>query len=559
MSDLHKLKARSARLKQLKEISHLREVPLNVEGNRHLVGGIDEDTLTFADMSREYSLRISNFDASASKEEASLLINSIDDGNDPMDHILEPVFLSLFDGTMRAFKIGAKQGITASRLYNECKSFSYDNPSNSRLMLDSYTEFLNERGNIANFDSQSSYNKGNIIRDNSTLNMRDGTKMSAAKSRHFGDGLTASDGYGGDKEIYESKTHAKGVDKYEQRTEIDHAVPCSEICNNLKRNKALTDADIKDIVNIDENLVATSFENNRGSDIGKFDKSRSEIQNEIDKGYVEDAKGKKHPLSEDEIQVRKNMVDKMGKAQAAIDKNSNKKVINNLLDNHTIQKRMTIDASNAAANQSLGDLIIFMIKPLYYELKDCFAKGIEEGVNANSFKSALSIRIGRMKSFIMKQAKDQLKDGVLSFFKNFVSMLLEGIVNCFVGIFKSIFRMVKEGFKVLMNIIPILQDKNKSMAEKGDAILKLSAGSLTIFASIGIESWLNSVGIGEPWSIIISSVLTAVLTALVMYLLDKMDLFGLKEDAQLNRISEILSLRTEETRDEILTMANNLA
>uniref|UniRef100_UPI003D22FC6A hypothetical protein n=1 Tax=Aeromonas rivipollensis TaxID=948519 RepID=UPI003D22FC6A len=193
------------------------------------------------------------------------------------------------------------------------------------------------------------------------------------------------------------------------------------------------------------------------------------------------------------------------------------------------------------------------------ELKDCFAKGIEEGVNANSFKSALSIRIGRMKAFIMKQAKDQLKDGVFSFFKNFVSMLLEGIVNCFVGIFKSIFRMVKEGFKVLMNIIPILRDKNKSMAEKGDAILKLSAGSLTIFASIGIESWLNSVGIGEPWSIIISSVLTAVLTALVMYLLDKMDLFGLKEEARLNRISEILSLRTEETRDEILTMANNLA
>ncbi|CAJ1810248.1 MULTISPECIES: hypothetical protein [Aeromonas] len=559
MSDLHKLKARSAKLKKLKEISHLREVPLNVEGNRHLVGEIDEDTLTFADMSREYSQRISNFDASASKEEASFLINSIDDGNDPMDHILEPVFLSLFDGTMRAFKIGTKQGITASRLYSECKSFSYDNPSNSGLMLDSYTELLNERANIANFDSQSSYNKGNIIRDNSTLNMRDGTKMSAAKSRHFNDGLTASDGYGGNKEIYESKTHAKGVDKYGQRTEIDHAVPCSEVCNNLKKNKSLTDDDIKDIVNIDENLVATSFENNRGYNIGKFDKSRSDIQNEIDKGYVEDAKGNKHHLSEEELQVRKNMVDKMGQAQDAMDKNTNKKVINNLKGNHDIQKRMTIDASNAAANQSVGDLIIFMIKPLYYELKDCFAKGIEEGVNANSFKSALSIRVGRMKAFIMKQAKDQLKDGVFSFFKNFVSMLLEGIVNCFVGIFKSIFRMVKEGFKVLMNIIPILRDKNKSMAEKGDAILKLSAGSLTIFASIGIESWLNSVGIGEPWSIIISSVLTAVLTALVMYLLDKMDLFGLKEEARLNRISEILSLRTEETRDEILTMANNLA
>ncbi|WP_321284462.1 hypothetical protein [uncultured Vibrio sp.] len=559
MSDLHKLKSRRAKLRKLKERSHIRVVPQYVEGNRHLQSEVDEEALAFSDMSQEYSDRIRKFDTSVSKEEVNVLLQTLDDQIDPMDNILEPVFLSLFDGTMRAFKIGTKQGITASRLYNECKSFSYENSKNSGLMLDSYTEHLNDREYITEYDSQSSYNRGEIIRDASTLNMRDGKKMSAAKEHQFGGNSIASDGYGGEEPIYTNKTHAKGVNKHQQRTEIDHAVPCAEICNNLKKNKALTDSDIRDIVNVDENLVATSFKNNRGVNIGKFDKSQVQLQKEVDQGYIDDAKGNRHSLSDDELKVRRNMVGKMEHAQEAMDKKTNQKVLDNLKGNKEVQKRMASDATDAAANQSLGDVIIFMIKPLYYELKDCFINGIEEGVNASSFKAALLIRMNRIKNFVLDQAGNVLKDGVFSFFKNFLSMVLEGIVNCFVGIFKSIFRMVKEGFKVLMQIVPILRDEKRTMSEKGDAILKLAASSLTIFASIGIESWLNSVGIGEPWSIIVSSVLTAVLTALTMYLIDKMDLFGLKEEARLNRIDEILSLRVEETKEEMFSMLRALS
>ncbi|RBW63761.1 hypothetical protein DS893_17770 [Vibrionales bacterium C3R12] len=597
MSDLHKLKARRAKLRKLKERSHIRMVPQNVEGNRYLQSEVDEEALAFSDMSKEYSERIRNFDTSVSKEDVNALLKTLDDQIDPMDHILEPVFLSLFDGTMRAFKIGTKQGITASRLYSECKSFSYDDCSNNGLMLDSYTEHLNERENIVAHNEKTKYTGGvleNISDDLKNLNMRDGSKMSAVKKEHFKGGSTAIDGYGGNKEVYENSTHAKGVDKKSQRTEMDHIIPCAEVCNKLKKNKALSSSDIKDIINIEDNLTATSFENNRGKGIGKFDKSRDELQREVDQGFVKE----KGDLSDNDLQVRKNMVSKMDSAQEAINAKANKTVMNNFvgseksfkertekeyrelkakqgkkidevdLNNHVDEKvkgrkevraNMSKDAYDSAANQSLGDLIIFMIKPLYYELKDCFINGIEEGVEVHSFKKALLIRINRIKNFVMKQAGNVLKDGAFSFFKNFVSMLLEGIVNCFVGIFKSIFRMVKEGLKALMQIVPILQDKNRSMTEKGDAILKLVASSLTIFASIGIESWLNSIGIGEPWSIIISSVLTAVLTALTMYLIDKMDIFGLKEEARLNRIDEILSLRIEETKDEMLSMVRALS
>ena len=556
MNDLHKHKSRMSKLRKIKNRSHLSSVPSEqeVSGNQHLKGDIDSKFVERIDASTYYSDKIRNLDTSVSKAEVNALLKTLDDDIDPMDHILEPVFLSLFDGTMRAFKVGAKQGITASRLYGECKSFSYDNPNNS-IMLDSYTEHLNEKENIATYGDTATYNKGKISRHGIELNMRDGKKMGDVKDRHFQGEHTATDGYGGSKEIYESGTHAKGVDKKNQSTEIDHVVPCAEICNNLKKNKALTDTDIKDIINIDENLMATSMENNRGSTIGKFDKSQVELQKEVDQGFVNES----GDLTSEQLEVRKNMVGKMEKAQGAMDKKTNQKVINNLKGNKDVQKRMATDASDAAANQSLGDVIIFMIKPLYYELKDCFINGIEEGVDASSFKAALSIRVTRMKNFVIEQAGNVLKNGVFSFFKNFVSMLLEGIVNCFVGVFKSIFRIVKEGFKALMQIVPILRDKNKSMAEKGDAILKLAASSLTIFASIGIESWLNSAGLGEPLSIIISSVLTAILTALTMYLLDKVDIFGLKEEARLSRIDEILSLRIEETKDEMFSMVRALS
>lgn len=598
MSDLHKLKARRAKLRALKKHSHIRAVPQNVKDNRHLHSDIDKDVLTFSDISQEYSERIRKFDTSVSKDEVNAFLKSLSDQTNTLEHILEPIFLSLLDGTMRAFKIGTKQGITASRLYNECKLFNYNTPTHNNLMLDSYTEHLNEQENITKHDERAVYKKGHLdyeTSDNSqNLNMRDGKKMSMAKDEHFNGKLTASDGYGGSKEIYENKTHAKGVDKESQRTEMDHIVPCAEICNSLKKNKGLSDLDIKNIINIEENLTATSFENNRGKGIGKFDKSRSELQKEVDQGYVKE----KGDLSNEDLEVRKNMISKMDCAQKAIDAKTNQTVINNFFESkknfkertereYRIQKtkegkkvdedalkghvkeklenrknvrnRMSHDAYNSAASQSIGDLIIFMIKPLYFELRDCFINGIEKGVNTNSFKAALSIRINRIKSFVMNQAGNMLKDGLLAFFKNFVSMLLEGVVNCFVGIFKSIFRMVKEGLKILMQIIPILRDNKKTMTEKGDAILKLAASSLTIFASIGIESWLNSIGVGEPWSIIISSVLTAILTTLTMYLIDKMDLFNLQEEARLKRINEILSLRVEETTEEMLFMARALS
>lgn len=550
MSTTEKHLARLDSIRKAKERQHIRPLASPSVVDAHLSGEVDQSFIDNFGAAKEFREKISHFDESAIHKNALESLERISIGG-AVDNILEPIFLSLFDGALRAFNLGTQQGLTASRLYQECKVFTYADAGNSRPMIDNYTENLNERQNIAEFGSQSSYREGKLTRNGKEENMRDKAKMKATKKAHFGDGYHAKDEYDDD-DIFLTKAGANSNGRKDRFAETDHVLSCAEKCNQLKSNKALHPEDIRKIVNIDENLAITSKQNNAGAKVGKHDKSRDQLQKEIDQGYTEDKNGKKAKvLTDKEKQTRQNIVNRMDKAQQAIDTATNKTVLKNIATDTKVQATLGQDAAISSGHFAMGDVILFAFKPLFYELSDCFFNGIEEGVSASSFTEALTIRMTRMKDHVWNKALPLLKDTALSLFKNFLSMLIEGILNCFVGIFKQITSAVKQGFKILMDAVPILTDKNTTPAQKGDALLKLAAGSLSVFAALAIESWLSSMGLPEWASIILTSVMTAVLTALVMYLLDKMDLFGVNQKLKLSRIHEILDLEIEAAQDEI--------
>ena len=462
--------------------------------------------------------------------------------------------------------MGTKQGLTASRVYQECKVFTYANAANSSPMVDSYTENLNERDNIAEFGRHSSFKSGTMTRNDESLAMRDEKKMRQKKEEHFNNGYRAKDEYDGN-DIFKNKGQANSEGRKDRYAETDHVVSCAEICNSLKSNKALNLSDIKEIINIDENYAVTSKQNNAGSDIGKFDRTRDQLQAEIDQGYVQ-FKGKKHILTEEEKKTRQVIIEKMDASQKAIDTKTNVTVAKNVMNDRKVQSELSKDAANAAGNYALGNVIIFAIKPIYYELSDCIKNGIEEGVGAESFAEALKIRLVRMKDHLWAHALPLLKDSLKGIVKNFFSMLMEGILNCFVGVFKQVMRLVKEGFKLLLSATPILLDKKTTTAQKGDALLKLFAGSLSIFSSLAIESWLFStitampiipIPLHEPLAIIGSSILTAVITSLVMLLLDKMDLFGVNREIQSRRIDELLQSEIDSKTEGIFLAMDKMS
>lgn len=556
MDNVSRHKRRMAILRQYKSKSHVKDIATKDEADQFLQSEVDQEFLEASDVSKNLSKKIHQIDLSVSSEELSNYLSSME-SQVTADNILKPVFLGLLDGTMRAFNIGTKQGFTATRLYEECASFEYSQDY-SKSTLDSFTENRNEINNKNEFAQNTQYSNGKLKRgQDDVISARDGSKMKKTKDEHFGNNLKASDAYNADENIYKNSTHAKSKNQKEQSAEADHVIPCEIICNELKANKALSLSDIKEITNSNENLVITSKKNNRGTKVGKFAKSREQLQKEIKQGYAEDKSGKKSPLSQSDIKAREKMVDKMENAKKSLDQEINKKVEENITSDRNTQKRLASDATASAMNQFTGDMLLNLMKPLYFELNDCFHSGIENGVSAATFKQALKFRLNRMKQHVMDNVFETLKGDVFSFFKNFVSMLLEGIVNCFVGVFKQTIRVMKEGVKILFQIYPILKDSSKNSNQKGDAILKLIAGSATIFAGIGIEAWLNTVGLPEPWSIMLASILSAVLTTLTMYLLDKADFFGVNQDLKMKRVNELIEIDIKDGKQELLGLFSN--
>jgi len=137
------------------------------------------------------------------------------------------------------------------------------------------------------------------------------------------------------------------------------------------------------------------------------------------------------------------------------------------------------------------------------------------------------------------------------FVKGFVSSLVEGFISLFVGVFKQIFKVAKEGVKILIQSGKVLfgeNSKNMTTAEKGDAIIKILGSSAMAIVGIGVEFLLNKIGIGEPWSVILASLLSGIAGALLMYGLDQIDLFSVKSERRRNRICEIFEARINDTK-----------
>lgn len=143
------------------------------------------------------------------------------------------------------------------------------------------------------------------------------------------------------------------------------------------------------------------------------------MQAELDRGYIELKGKKKHYLTEDQKIARQNIINKMDSAQKAVDNKTNETVAKNVILDRGVQFTLAKDAASSAGHYALGNVIMFAIKPIYYELSDCINNGIEEGVQAESFAAALKIRLGRMKDHLWAHALPLLKDSMQGIFKNF--------------------------------------------------------------------------------------------------------------------------------------------
>lgn len=324
---------------------------------------------------------------------------------------------------------------------------------------------------------------------------------------------TVEDEYRGTQDLYDQKKNRpNGSDdaKYGKLAETDHIVPLKQIHDEFKHNYALDDDDIKRIANADYNFATTAAEINDGRGKGALS----------NKEFIEKMRENGTPLDK---QTEENMLRLQKEAEKEIDKQANSLIAHNLFGmadqkaidakydamleskikqyekkhgtkpteeklakmketvenkkNSELEEYKTSQKSKAkeisknnarmaakqAADYAVGNVILFVIKPIYYEMTDIFKNGMQEGVGASSTTEALKIRFGRIKTYMLDHAGEFIGDNIGEFIKGFVSSLVECIISLFVGVFKQV-------LKDSLNTIP--DDKDLATEDSGDASME---------------------------------------------------------------------------------------
>lgn len=506
------------------------------------------------------------YDKKETREIIDEIYEEFNERGNLVEEVVIPIFTSIADGFLEstaATRKLRKKGLTATRIVNQCRAFSYEQVEIDNSLPDGYVEFKNIREQTkADFTSygesdRKSYN-GNrgVYEDKKRLD-----EYKKAIFDNNGGRINATDEYTGEKNVYQYRNNPdarRNVDKYkhDHQAEVDHIIPLAEIHKQLKGNYALTDEDIKNIANQDTNYALTSAKINRGAGAagkgGKFDKTPEEFVKE-----QRQLKKEGKPNLGLSKEAEENILRMGRESQKYLYKDADKAILANVIGQGTgntkvIWEKSSMNALNQSKDYAVGNVILFIIKPLYYEISDMFRNGFKEGVNADTTMQAFKIRFARVKKYVLDNAWEFLGDSVWEFVKGFISSLIEGIISLFVGIYKQIFKLIKESIKIFAQAGKVLfgkQASQMSAAQKGDAIIKILGSSVIAISGIGIEVLLNKIGIGEPWSIVCSTILSGIASALFMLLLDKIDLFNIKADKRRQRIEEIFDERIKDIRE----------
>ncbi len=461
-----------------------------------------------------------------------------------IDELVTPIGLNVLDGIISHKKLKLNRtGVTASRLWNEIKGFDY-----STAGINAAT--LSDKQQLEGMRETREYNKE--VRKEMTKRKN----LDVNKEKHFGDSLTGESSIevtdaGEGVEVYRYQKHAKSEGEKNRASDTDHVVPVKQINDRYAKNAFLTETDIAAITDADFNLIEISNELNRMKGAGSFQdlaNRKGALQQKRDSGEKLSAQEKRDIKKLEGIsdETLNNGIECENESAENILSDAQGQAVENVKSNKTkIVKKAGLQSLEQAQYQALGTAMIEAFKPLFYELSDSIKNGFEAGVGVTDLMAAMKIRFARVMEHIKKKIVPMLADFVKNIFQNFAKILIEGILGLVTGIFKSIMRIISEGFSAIVSAVKILCTDSGAMSpsEKGDAIVKLLASTVTTFAVFYFSEHIVSAIPDEFIQDVCLAIMSGVASTLVVYLVDKLDLFSVKHEKRSKLVAEIFQER----------------
>lgn len=254
-------------------------------------------------------------------------------------------------------------------------------------------------------------------------------------------------------------------------------------------------------------------------------------------GYLEES-GKVKP------EVKERLYNNIKKSM-----NEESKVILKNIKYHSVGK--TAMKSTAASFPKIfaGQIMYYGIPPIVYETK-CIIKN--RNVDLDNFFIKLQKAFKRIIEYMQSKLSNMFSNIAHNSLKSFLRIFFDMIIEMLKGTIKKIFKMIKEVVMAFVNSIKILGDKNRTAAEKADAIVNTLG--ITI-SSIAVNVIIEYLEIQFPFLKPLSDPLQVIITILTanisMLILQKMDIFNVRYGLMVAKIKEIFEEGRAEYREQL--------
>lgn len=336
------------------------------------------------------------------------------------------------------------------------------------------------------------------------------------------------------------------------RQNLDHVVSAKE--NHDDHGRVLAEVDGPELANAETNLKFTSEHANKSKKDMTMDayiayrkKHKADIQKKIDAlerkakevGLNDNQRKSLEGLKENRAKFendgfdekRAKAVDK--KARSEIEKTLAKKYYGSMKFAKSVAVTGVSEGMKMGWQQALGFALTEFFVGIIDEARDAYKNGFN--LEDSGFWESLKKRFMRIVKRVVarwRAAIDAFKQGFLS---GFLSNLVTVLINCVVRTGKNVVRMIREGFYSLFRAIKILltRPNGMTMREAAHEATKIIASGLVVVGGVALSEWLDKmIVLIPPLELmsdilvpVVSGVVTGITAALVVYAIDKMDLF----------------------------------
>ncbi|PVX38181.1 hypothetical protein [Janthinobacterium sp. 78] len=255
----------------------------------------------------------------------------------------------------------------------------------------------------------------------------------------------------------------------------------------------------------------------------------------------------------DKVDARR-VRDAEAQAKAAIDSKVNRTYYGSGKFLCSAASASVVQGTKMGVQQALGIVLVEFFAALFDEIGDLYSHGMRE----DSYIREAGVRLRPIAARVAGKWEAVHKAFKEGFISGLLSSLVTTVVNAFLTTGKRAVRMIREGGLSLMQAVRLLvfRPAGMSRSEALHAASKIVIGGLLVGGGIVLEEVVGKqllvLGpLGEGATAVIVGSLMAIVMALAIYLVDKLDLFGTVQLAHDREVGAMLDGRIAATEQQL--------